>query len=258
MILTTGPTGSGKTTTLYAILNKLNQPGTKIITLEDPVEYKLKGINQSQIDKTKDYTFANGLRSILRQDPDIIMVGEIRDIETADIAIDAALTGHLVISTLHTNSAAAAIPRFFSMGVKPFLLAPALNAIVGQRLCRKICDNCKVEDNLDEKKLEKVKKVLENLPEKEKSKIKMDSLKFYKGDGCDKCNKLGYYGRVGIYEVLVLDKEISDTINQGKASDADLQAKAIEKGMITMAQDGLLKALDGITSVSEVERAIGL
>src|SRR5690606_22567195 len=148
MIITTGPTGSGKTTTLYSILLTLNTEGTKIITLEDPVEYKLPGINQSQVDKKRGYDFAGGLRSILRQDPDVIMVGEIRDFETADTAINAALTGHLVISTLHTNSAAGAIPRFLSMGVKPFLLSPALNAIIGQRLVRRICSECVAKDEL--------------------------------------------------------------------------------------------------------------
>ena len=166
MIITTGPTGSGKTTTLYAILQKLNTPDVKIITLEDPVEYKLAGIAQSQIDHTKDYTFAKGLRSILRQDPDVIMVGEIRDLETAETAIQAALTGHLLLSTIHTNDAAGAIPRFMSMGVKPFLLAPALNAIIGQRLCRTIHDKCKEELKLDDVTLERVKKVLSDISPK--------------------------------------------------------------------------------------------
>ena len=158
MIITTGPTGSGKTTTMYAILKTLNSPESKIITLEDPVEYKMAGINQSQIDPSKNYTFANGLRSILRQDPDIVMVGEIRDLETADIAINAALTGHLVLSTIHTNSAAGAIPRFLAMGVKQYLLSPALNAIMGQRLVRKLCVECKKEAPLEPKILERVKK----------------------------------------------------------------------------------------------------
>ncbi|MBU4331955.1 GspE/PulE family protein [Patescibacteria group bacterium] len=258
MILTTGPTGSGKTTTLYAILNNLNQPGTKIITLEDPVEYKLKGINQSQVDKSKDYTFANGLRSILRQDPDIVMVGEIRDLETAEIAINAALTGHLVISTLHTNNAAASVPRLLAMGVKPFLLAPALNAVIGQRLCRRICKKCKVEDKPNPETLEKIKKILKSLPPKDKEGIDMDNLKFYTGKGCSQCDNLGYHGRIGIYEALTRNKEITDMINQGKVNDADLQVTAVENGMITMAQDGLLRVLDGVTSVAEVERTIGL
>ncbi|HLC89355.1 MAG TPA: type II/IV secretion system protein, partial [Patescibacteria group bacterium] len=166
MVITTGPTGSGKTTTLYAILNKLNDPGTKIITIEDPIEYKLGGINQSQVDYGKNYTFANGLRSILRQDPDIVMVGEIRDLDTAEIAINAALTGHLVVSTLHTNDAAGSIPRLLSMQVKPFLLAPAINAMIGQRLVRRICPNCKKEAELDNQILSRVYAILAEIPEK--------------------------------------------------------------------------------------------
>ncbi len=164
MIVTTGPTGSGKTTTLYAILKKLNSPENKIITLEDPIEYRLAGVNQSQVKKDKDYSFASGLKSILRQDPDIVMVGEIRDLETADIAINASLTGHLVVSTLHTNSASAAIPRFLAMGVKSFLLSPSLNAVIGQRLVRRICPHCKEEDNLDNDVLTEVMNVLNKIP----------------------------------------------------------------------------------------------
>ncbi|MBI4098833.1 MAG: type II/IV secretion system protein, partial [Candidatus Magasanikbacteria bacterium] len=163
MVITVGPTGSGKTTTLYSILYKLNKPGVKIITLEDPVEYKMEGINQSQIDPSKDYTFAKGLKSLLRQDPDICMVGEIRDLETAEIAIQAALTGHLMISTIHTNSAAGAIPRFLAMGVKPFLLAPALNAVIGQRLLRKLCEKCKKPLTLDEAQTKKVQEMMATL-----------------------------------------------------------------------------------------------
>ncbi|MFZ5363921.1 MAG: GspE/PulE family protein [Patescibacteria group bacterium] len=254
MIITTGPTGSGKTTTLYAILNKLNEPGVKIITLEDPVEYKLEGINQSQVDYSRDYTFAKGLKSILRQDPDVVMVGEIRDIETADIAIQAALTGHLVISTIHTNSASGAIPRFMSMGVKPFLLAPALNAVIGQRLVRKICENCKVEDNLDAETLERAKKILDTLPATAKEKYEKDlaAMKFYKGTGCDICNNLGYKGRLGIYEIMVMSAEIEKIILSEQVSEYQMQDIATKAGMVTMVQDGLLKALAGVTSVSEV------
>lgn len=254
MIITTGPTGSGKTTTLYAILNLLNKPDTKIITLEDPVEYKLEGINQSQIDASHGYTFAKGLRSILRQDPDVIMVGEIRDEETVDIAINAALTGHLVISTIHTNSAAGAIPRFIAMNAKPFLLAPALNAVIGQRLVRRICSKCKVEDKLDEKTLDKVKSILNDLPKAsgEREKIDIDNLKFYKGKGCPACHNLGYKGRIGIYEVLLVSPDIEKMILEEKVSEYDLEEKAKEEGMVTMVQDGLLKALQGITSVEEV------
>lgn len=257
MIITTGPTGSGKTTTLYAILNKLNEPGVKIITLEDPVEYKLAGINQSQVDYSRDYTFVKGLKSILRQDPDVVMVGEIRDIETADIAIQAALTGHLVISTIHTNSASGAIPRFMSMGVKSFLLAPALNAVIGQRLVRKICENCKVEDKLESDVLERVKKILETLPAevKEKYKVDLENLKFLRGAGCPECNNLGYKGRIGIYEIMIMSKEIEKIILSGEISEYQMQDIATKAGMVTMVQDGLLKALAGVTSVSEIFEA---
>jgi len=254
MIITTGPTGSGKTTTLYAILNKLNDEETKIITLEDPVEYRLKGINQSQVQKSKNYTFANGLRSILRQDPDVVMVGEIRDAETADIAVQAALTGHIVVSTLHTNDAAGALPRFLSMGVKPFLLAPALNAIIGQRLVRRICEKCKEEIKLSEEKLTRVKALLADIPESADTKINMDNLKFYRGKGCSSCQGLGYHGRIGIYEVLVVDKQIEKMILGGDLSEYNVRKIAQKQGMITMVQDGLLKAIDGITSVDEVFR----
>jgi type II secretory ATPase GspE/PulE/Tfp pilus assembly ATPase PilB-like protein len=254
MIVTTGPTGSGKTTTLYAVLNELNDDATKIITMEDPIEYKLKGLNQSQVDASKGYTFAKGLKSILRQDPDIVMVGEIRDLETAEVAINAALTGHLMISTIHTNSAAAAIPRFLAMGVKPFLLAPAINAIMGQRLLRRLCKECKTKYTPEPELLDRVKSILlaispasgDQLDEKE-----LNNLEFYKPVGCDKCNN-GYKGRVGVYEVLTMNEEIEQMILSGKISETDAQAIAIKSGMVTMVQDAILKAKDGITSIEEV------
>jgi type IV pilus assembly protein PilB len=252
MVITTGPTGSGKTTTLYAILNKLNDGHTKIITLEDPVEYKLGGIAQSQIDKSKDYTFAKGLHSILRQDPDVVMVGELRDLETAEVAIQAALTGHLVVSTIHTNSAAGAVPRFLSMGVKPFLLAPALNAVIGQRLVRRIHDKCKEEMKLEGEALERVKKILSEISPASGVKVDMDKLTFYRGKGCDICGGLGYKGRMGIYEIMTMSPEIEKVILGGKVSEYDMQDIAIKEGMVSMVQDGLLKALDGITTVEEV------
>jgi type II secretory ATPase GspE/PulE/Tfp pilus assembly ATPase PilB-like protein len=252
MIMTTGPTGSGKTTTLYAILKKLSTPEVKIITLEDPIEYELEGINQSQVDISRGYTFAAGLRSILRQDPDVIMVGEIRDLETAETAIQAALTGHLVISTIHTNDAAGAIPRFLSMGVKPFLLSPALDAIIGQRLVRKICKECKEEAKLSDETLEKVKKLLNDLPEKIKKPVDLKKMKFYRGKGCPKCNGIGYKGRIGIYEILIMNKEIEQVILTSQVSEYTMRDIAKKNGMVTMAQDGLLKAIDGITSVEEV------
>jgi type II secretory ATPase GspE/PulE/Tfp pilus assembly ATPase PilB-like protein len=252
MIITTGPTGSGKTTTLYAILKKLNNQETKIITIEDPIEYQLSGVNQSQT--SEKYTFAHGLRSIVRQDPDIIMVGEIRDLETAEIAIQASLTGHLVLSTIHTNDAAGTVPRFLSMGTKPFLLAPALNAMIGQRLVRKICVNCKTEEKLSEETLKRVKDTLKKLPDEEKKNLDLENMKFYKGAGCDACQGIGFKGRIGIYEIMTMDSDIEKLILAGKVSEYDMLEVAVKKGMVTMVQDGLLKALDGVTSVDEVFR----
>lgn len=260
MIITTGPTGSGKTTTLYAILRKLNTSDVKIITLEDPVEYKVEGINQSQIDYSKDYTFAKGLRSILRQDPDIVMVGEIRDLDTAEIAVQAALTGHLLLSTIHTNDAAGAIPRFLSMGLAPHLLAPSLNAIMGQRLLRRLCKECKTPAPLDEETMTLVKKQLEAIPEASgEAKVDTSNLTFYAPTGCDKCNNTGYKGRVGAYEILIKTMELEKTIlDKGTISEYDMRNLAIQQGMVTMTQDGLLKAIDGMTSIDEVKRNLGL
>jgi type IV pilus assembly protein PilB len=262
MIVTTGPTGSGKTTTLYAILKRLNTPEVKIITLEDPVEYKLQGINQSQIDHSKNYTFGKGLRSILRQDPDIVMVGEIRDTETAEIATQASLTGHLVVSTIHTNNAAGAIPRFLSMGVKPFFLAPALNCVIGQRLVRRLCADCKAPIDLDPALKTEVIDTLKKIPESANMKLDMDNLQFYgpgeKTKTCKTCNSLGYSGRMGIYEIFTMNKEIERMILDSNVSEYDMLDVAQKHGMITMAQDGLLKALDGITSVDEVLRVAGI
>jgi len=255
MILTTGPTGSGKTTTLYAILNKLNNEETKIITVEDPIEYKLEGINQSQIDAAKDYTFAKALRSILRQDPDVVMVGEIRDLETADTAINAALTGHLVLSTLHTNDASGAIPRFLAMGVKPFLLAPAINAVIGQRLVRKLCQECKQETELDTAALARVMPIMDSIPKNSGYAIDRGrELKFYQSKGCPACGNSGFHGRIGIYEIFTMTPEIEKMIMAGTVGESEIRAAAQAAGMITMAQDGILKALDGVTSVSEVFR----
>lgn len=256
MIIATGPTGSGKTTTLYAILRKLNTEETKIMTLENPIEYKLKGVNQSQVDPETNYNFAKGLRSVLRQDPDVIMVGEIRDFETADTAINAALTGHLVLSTIHTNSAAGAIPRFLSMGVKPFLLSPALNVIIGQRLVRKICSSCKEEDiGISEERIKKAREILESLP---KSFLDLhdisERLIFWRGAGCESCHGLGYKGRVGIFEIMTMNEEVNDLIADGKVSEYELQSVAIKYGMITMLQDGVLKVFLGITTLDEVFR----
>jgi type IV pilus assembly protein PilB len=254
MIITTGPTGSGKTTTLYAIMHLLNKEDVKIITLEDPVEYKMEGINQSQIDKSHDYTFARGLRSMMRQDPDIAMVGEIRDLETAEIAVQASLTGHLMLSTIHTNDAFGAIPRFLSIGVKAFLLAPALNCVIGQRLVRKLCDACKKPMTLPPDMMERVEEALAALPEEEKQDVAQKEKTFYTAEGCEACNSIGYTGRLGIYEIFVIDKNIEEAILAGNVAEHEIRKIATEHGTVTMVQDGLLKALDGFTSVEEVFR----
>ncbi len=257
LILTAGPTGSGKTTTLYAILNKLNQPDVKIITLEDPVEYKLKGINQSQVDPKKDYTFAKGLRSLLRQDPDIVMVGEIRDGETADIAIQASLTGHLVLSTVHTNDAAGVVPRLMDMGIKPFFIVPSINAVIGQRLVRKLCPDCKKPHELTEKEKETLGKILATISPKSGVSVPTTlPAMFEPGEGCPTCRGIGYKGRIGIYEIFTMDDDIKKLTMEGAAAFQILK-QVIENGMLTMLQDGVLKCLQGVTDLQEVFRVIG-
>ncbi len=261
MIITTGPTGSGKTTTLYAILKQLNQPDVKIITLEDPIEYRLEGLNQSQIDPTKNYTFANGLRSLLRQDPDIIMVGEIRDIETAEIAVQASLTGHLLLSTIHTNDAAGAVPRFQSMGVPPHLLAPALNLIMGQRLIRKLCQACKEAYSPIREDLEIINQNINNISEASgETKPDLSTAKWFepRTGGCEKCQSSGYKGRLGVYEILIKTPAVEAAILKGNTSEYEMRAIAHAQGMTTMLQDGILKALEGQTSISELKRVVGL
>ncbi len=257
LILTTGPTGSGKTTTLYAVINKLNQPGTKIITLEDPIEYQLKGINQSQVDIKRGYTFSDGLRSVLRQDPNVVMVGEIRDLETAEIAVQASLTGHLVLSTLHTNDAAGVIPRLIDIGVKPYFLVPSINAVIGQRLLRKLCPYCRVEHEMSAEESEQVNKILAVISPKAGLDVPADLPKIYKGGaGCEHCNFIGYKGRLGIYEVFTMNDNIKQLTIDSAPSFKILQ-QAIENGMITMLQDGVLKVIEGITSLEEVYRVVG-
>jgi len=255
MILTTGPTGSGKTTTLYAFINKLNDPETKVITIEDPIEYEVKGISQTQIEKTRGYTFATGLRAIVRQDPDVILVGEIRDEETADIAVNSALTGHLVLSTIHTNSAVGTIPRLLEMGVKPSLIAPSTNALIGQRLVRKLCD-CKEEYEPAKESIESVKKILSIISPKAKVEVPKEITKLYRPKGCPKCNNLGYKGRIGIFEVFTINEEIEKLILD-LAGETEITVAALEAGMITMLQDGILKSIQGITSIDEVKRVTG-
>ncbi len=257
MVVTTGPTGSGKTTTLYAMLNKLNDGKTKIITLEDPIEYKLPGIAQSQIDHSKGYSFADGLRSLMRQDPDIIMVGELRDTETAEVAIEASLTGHKVISTIHTNDAAGAVPRFLSMGVQPYLLAPALNAIIGQRLVRRICESCKVAYTPEPAMLEKAQRILSDLPENSGHDTDLSKVQWLRGGGCEECQHIGYKGRTGIYEIFTMNAEFEQMILSGNVSAYDMAATAKKFGMITMQQDGIFKAMDAVTTLDEVFRVAG-
>lgn len=246
MILVTGPTGSGKTTTLYSILNILNTIEVKICTIEDPIEYALNRVTQIQVNPKTGLEFSTGLRALMRHDPDIIMVGEIRDEETAQIAIHSALTGHLVLSTLHTNTAAGAIPRFLDMGAEDFLLASTLNVIIAQRLVRKICTSCIVKYNPDDSIRKKLSKDLN---------VDLTHQKFYKGQGCDKCNKKGYTGRIGIYEVLPVTEKIRQLIMQRATSD-EIQKLAIEEGMVPMLQDGLDKVSSGLTTIEEVIRVV--
>jgi len=254
IVLVTGPTGSGKSTTLYAMMKILNKEGVNIVTLEDPVEYFMVGINQSQIRSEIGYTFSSGLRSILRQDPDIIMVGEIRDKETAELATHAALTGHLVLSTLHTNNAIGVIPRLIDMGVEPFLISSSLNIAIAQRLVKKICSHCKEEipASLSMEKI--IRKELENIPDDQKSDLNLkNNLKLFRGKGCKECKQSGFLGRIGIYEVLLMTPEL-EAIMSSKISDAEIEKEAERQGMITMKQDGIMKVLLGMTTIEEILR----
>ncbi|PIR96388.1 MAG: hypothetical protein COT92_01320 [Candidatus Doudnabacteria bacterium CG10_big_fil_rev_8_21_14_0_10_42_18] len=253
IFLITGPTGSGKSTTLYSVLSILNTAQVNIVTLEDPVEYFIEGVNQSQINPDIGLTFATGLRSILRQDPNIVMVGEIRDKETAELAVHAALTGHLVFSTLHTNNAIGAMPRMIDMGIEPFLLIASVNVVAAQRLVRKICSGCKQETRLTAPIEQEIKKSLVGVPPEYLEGIDVKQLKIYKGSGCDKCGKTGYSGRMGIFEVLPTTVEIQDLI-QNKSSASKLYEAAAKFGMITLKQDGIVKVVKGITTMDEVIR----
>jgi type IV pilus assembly protein PilB len=269
MTLVTGPTGSGKSTTLYSILSSLNTVGVNISTVEDPVEYRIQGVNQTQANEKVGMTFAGGLRSLLRQDPDIIMVGEIRDGETAELAVQAALTGHIVLSTLHTNSAAGSLPRLIDMKVEPFLISSTVNTIIAQRLVRRVCVHCMEMHQLTEAEMKALgeefdiagaiglyqKLQLKRIPEAPQApEPTATAITLFKGKGCDKCAKSGYQGRKGIYEVLGVTEAIGEMIVQKKSSD-EIQNEAVKEGMILMHQDGFLKALQGITTVEEVLRA---
>lgn len=248
MILLTGPTGSGKTTTLYTLIQILNTDEVSIVTVEDPIEYSLDGIDQIQVNPRTGLTFANGLRAILRQDPNIIMVGEIRDEETANIAVNAALTGHLLLSTLHTNDAPTTLPRLFDMNVEPFLIASTVNIAIGQRLVRKICESCKYEKKVTINDLQGLVGTFS--PE-----ILKESKVFYQGKGCEKCNGSGFWGRIGIYEVLDIDDELRAAVVR-KADASEIRHIAIKNGMTTMVEDGFQKALAGLTTIEEVLRVI--
>ncbi len=254
MILITGPTGSGKSTTLYSILKILNKEGVNIVTLEDPVEYAIEGVNQSQVKPEIGYDFASGLRSILRQDPDIVMVGEIRDKETAELAVHAALTGHVVLSTLHTNDSLGAIPRLIDMGVDAFLISSSLRIIVAQRLVRKICSFCKEEAQISEAMKANIEKILSQIPGEDRKDIDLGKgIKAYKGKGCPKCGGSGTKGRIGIFEVFYMDSGVTNLLGE-KVEEDDLRKVAQKQGMVTMKQDGVLKVLGGETTMEEVER----
>jgi len=244
MILSTGPTGSGKTTTLYAILKLINQRDINIMTIEDPVEYQVENVNQMQVNERAGVTFADGLRSIVRQDPDVILVGEIRDNETAGIAINSAMTGHLVLSTLHTNDAATSFPRLIDMDIEPYLVASTVNVVIAQRLVRKICQKCRVSEEVPLASLDE--QIRKHLPKK-------TTLQVYKGKGCPVCHMTGYTGRVGIFEVMEIDENIREAA-VAKKSSQEIQAVAIKGGMKTMLEDGIEKVKQGITSIEELLR----
>jgi len=257
MILNTGPTGSGKTTTLNAFLKKIYNPEIKIITIEDPIEYHLDGITQTQVDSKTNYTFLNGLRAALRQDPDAIMIGEIRDGETAKIAVNSALTGHLVLSTLHTNTAAGAIPRLIDLGINPKVIGSALNITIAQRLMRKLCKYCKKEDSPNEEELTVLKKVLGLIREKREGEVfEFEPMKIWRAGGCDKCNA-GYKGRIGVYEAILMDEAL-ESIMVENPNEREIKKITKHQGILDMREDGILKVLRGTTSMEELGRVIEL
>ena len=254
LFLVTGPTGSGKSTTLFSALSYLNKEDVNIVTLEDPIEYYVPGVNQSQVKPDIKFTFATGLRALLRQDPDIIMVGEIRDNETAELAIHAGLTGHFVLSTLHTNSALGAIPRLFDMHVEPFLLANTLNIVIAQRLVGKICEKCKEKDNLPEDILAKMKKILDSIPKQAIYKdVDISNLTFYKGKGCSNCAQSGYKGRLAVSEVVGITQELKDLVAKGFNRE-EVKKELDKQHFTSIEQDAALKSLLGLTSAEEVLR----
>lgn len=256
MILNTGPTGSGKTTTLYSLLNSVNESSLKIITIEDPIEYMLPGIIQTEVSKNKDYTFAQGLRAIVRQDPDVILIGEIRDEETAEIAIDASLTGHLVFSTLHTNSAAASIARLQELGCKPESIATGVSIFIAQRLVRILCPHCKEAYVPAQKTVDAILKILSFVSPKAEVTLPTEIPALYKPVGCSECSMNGYRGRKGIFEVIPVNDRMAGLIIE-RGQESEIRRVAIEDGMLTMAQDGILKVIDGFTTMDEVWTSAG-
>ena len=256
MILTTGPTGSGKTTTLYAFLRHVYTPDIKIVTIENPIEYHLKGIVQTQAEEEKGYSFAEGLRSALRQDPDIIMVGEIRDEETASTAINAALTGHLVFSTLHTNNAAGAFPRLLDLGVNSKVISSAINISIAQRLVRQLCNNCKKEVLLEGERKQLVDKILANIPDpKYLEGVQRDHV--WEAQGCSKCNNIGFLGRIGVFEAILIDDEIEKAVIKNP-SERDIREAAKEQKLLGLVEDGVIKVLKGVTTLEELDRVVDL
>ena len=255
MAINTGPTGSGKTTTLYAFLRRKADAQTKIITIEDPIEYHIDGIEQTQVNEEAGYTFAGGLRSLMRQDPDIILVGEIRDKDTAEIATQAALTGHLVFSTVHANSSAGAIPRLLDLGVKALSLAPALNLLIAQRLVRRLCTACRQPVAIDDDLKKKIDALVQKLPPRV-DKTPYQNITMYKPVGCDKCNNTGYKGRVAVYELLVVNPAIQELIVAG-AGQMDIEREVAKTDFVSMQQDGILKIISGMTTFEEVEETTG-
>ena len=257
MILTTGPTGSGKTTTLYAFLRSVNNPDTKIITIEDPIEYHLKGVVQTQVESEKNYTFASGLRSALRQDPDIIMVGEIRDAEVAATAINAALTGHLVFSTLHTNNAAGSFPRLIDMGISEKVLSSAVTVTMAQRLVRKLCSQCKVERQANTAEQEIIDRIIGGIVDKTFVPQNTHTVWDPNPSGCPTCHQRGYKGRLGVYEAIFMDRAIEEIL-RSKPSEREIFEAARQQGLPSMTEDGILKVLRGITSYEELKRVIDI
>ncbi len=256
MIINSGPTGSGKTTTLYSVINRVNTPDKKVVSIEDPIEYQVKGVSQTQVESERDYTFSNGLRAIVRQDPDIILVGEIRDEETAEIAVHAALTGHLVLTTIHSKSSAGVVGRMIDLGIKPAIIASAVNAFIAQRLVRELCHHCKEKYVPAEETVTVLKKMLSLISPRSKVEVPKKIEHLYRSKGCAKCQGLGYQGRIGVFEIMTINDEIRGLMEK-MATEDEIRIAALEAGMVTYEQDGLVKAIMGKTSLEELQRVVG-